>query len=113
MSFLTEIQAAGLPIISVSEVDGSNPVFSVSLTEAQVNVFTDLKLSHFNSTAYNQLLADRVDIQDLKDNYSSTITTLQAQENAVNPTNAQVVTAVKHHAKVLRLLLKFLRGLLT
>lgn len=44
----------------------------------------------------------------LKAEYTSTITTLQTIEGTTNPTNAQVVAAVKFLAKTLRLLLKFL-----
>jgi hypothetical protein len=61
-----------------------------------------------------QYLVDyAADRQQLKDEYQNTITQLQSIENAVSPTNAQVVAAVKFLAKTLRLLIKLLARLLT
>jgi hypothetical protein len=48
------------------------------------------------------------DRSQLKTEYQNTIDTLVNIENAVNPTNAQVIAGVKFLAKTLRLLLKLL-----
>ncbi len=46
--------------------------------------------------------------QQLKAEYINTIQTLQQIESAINPTNAQVIAAVKFMARTIRLLLKLL-----
>lgn len=47
-------------------------------------------------------------IDQVKSEYSNTITTLLTIENTVSPTNAQVIAAVKFLAKTVRLILRFL-----
>lgn len=44
----------------------------------------------------------------LREDYIATINQLETIENAVNPTNAQVVAAVKFLAKTIRFILRFL-----
>lgn len=46
--------------------------------------------------------------QQIRDQYQSTIATLEQIEAAASPTNAQVIAAVKFIAKTLRMLLKYL-----
>jgi hypothetical protein len=66
-----------------------------------------------NAPPSPETLAFRADRQQLKDEYLATIAQLQNIENAVNPTNAQVIAAVKFLAKTLRLMLKLLAKLFT
>ncbi len=110
MTFLQNLQAAGLPVIDANE-NGS--VSMGAMTEEQRQKFNDVVLEYFKPLDYAALLAERADRQQLKDEYQNTITQLQSIENAVSPTNAQVIAAVKFLAKTLRLLLKLLARLLT
>lgn len=108
MTFLLTVQNAGLPIISVNEIDGSDPVFSRALTDAEAQLYGELKLQYYDPTKYNELLDDRANKQQIRDEYQATITQLQTIETTTSPTNAQVVAAVKFLAKTLRILLKFI-----
>lgn len=109
MSTLFEkLTAANLPISSASENGEISGLPGVVMTQEQKQLFNDIILEHFHPTEYADLLVSRTDISQLKNEYQSTITQLQTIESATNPTNAQVVAAVKFTAKTLRLLLRLL-----
>lgn len=111
MTFLETIQAAGLPIVSVN-ADGSEPRFARPLTDEEVTQYIELKLQYFDTIAYNNLINERADKKQLRDEFQTTITQLQNIEAATSPTNAQVIAAVKFLARTLRLLLKLLARLI-
>jgi len=82
------------------------------------STLTDALLENLFSTAettqeITYLTDDAADRQQIKAEYQTTITQLQSIENAVSPTNAQVIAAVKYLAKTIRLMLKLLARLLT
>lgn len=104
MTFLLTVQNAGLPIISVNEIDGSDPVFSRALTDAEAQLYGELKLQYYDPTKYNELLDDRANKQQIRDEYQSAITQLQTIEATANPTSAHI----RFLAKTLRILLKFI-----
>ena len=57
-------------------------------------------------------LEEEARIQELRDGYQTAITRLAQIETAVNPTNTQVIAAIKDIAKFLRLTLKVLARIL-
>jgi hypothetical protein len=68
----------------------------------------DIVLAYVDDPAYQDLLRARADKTQIKSEFQATIQTLTDIENAVSPTNAQVIAAVRFLAKTLRLLLKLL-----
>lgn len=111
MTFFETIQAAGLPIISVN-ADGSDPVFTRALTDEELAQYTELKLQYFDPAAYAELLQKRADYQKIKDEYINMINRLEQIQAAVNPTNAQVVQAIKDEALYIERIMKFIKRLL-
>jgi hypothetical protein len=107
-TLLEKLKAAGLPIESATESGAIAGLPGVQMTPEQEQTFKDILLEHFKPAEYADLLIGRADISQLKSEYQTTITQLQSIESAVNPTNAQVIAAVKFLAKTLRLLLKLL-----
>lgn len=105
MSLYTNLLDAGLPVISATE---GGEISMGSMTHEQQVLCDDIILSYFQPAAYAELQVYRLDKQQFKNEYQDTITQLQSIEDAVNPTNAQVIAAIKLLAKVLRLLLKLL-----
>jgi len=100
---------AGLPIISATE---EGEIESLQMTAEQQLLFSDILMEHFQPIQYADILTIRADRQQLKEEYQSTIATLQTIESTTSPTNAQVIAAVKFLAKTLRLLLKLLARLI-
>lgn len=94
---LQQLLDASLPAVS-TDGNGENALteFSRSLTPAEWNTYLTIADP------------ERAEYQQLKDAYADTIAQLKAIEDAVSPTNAQVIAAVKYLAKVLRLTLRFL-----
>lgn len=66
---------------------------------------------HFNGV--ESVVAVDADKSQIRAEYQQTIDQLTTIENTVNPTNAQVIAAVKYLAKTLRLLLKIIARLVT
>lgn len=60
-----------------------------------------------------QTIVADVDRQQLKSDYLNAITQLESIQNAVNPTNAQVISAVKFNSKTIEEVLKVLKEILT
>lgn len=107
MTLFTNLTNAGLPIYSATE-DGNEIGWLESPTDEQMQTCRDIVLQYVDLVAYTEIIQNRVDKQQLKDEYLATITQLQNIENAVNPTSVQVIAAVKFLAKTLRLLLKLI-----
>jgi len=63
-------------------------------------------LINFTPEAQADVLQKQTDRQQLRTEYQNAVTQLQDIENATNPTNAQVIAAVKFLARTLRLILK-------
>jgi hypothetical protein len=102
MDWLLVLQQAGLPATSV-EVNESgkvDAVFSRGLTPAEWLLFLQLTDTPRHDS--------EIDKANLKAEYPAIITQLLNIEDAVSPTNAQVIAAVRFLAKTLRLLLKLL-----
>jgi hypothetical protein len=102
MDWLLTLQNAGLPAISayVNPEGKVEATFSRGLTPTEWLLFLQLT----DTPRYDS----EIDKASLKAEYQATITQLQNIEAATNPTNAQVIAAVKFLAKTLRLLLKLL-----
>ena len=99
MFTLQQLLNAGLPAISTDGNDArANTEFSRGLTDAEWITYQNI--ANPDEGAY---LTNRA---QLKAEYQSTIDQLQSIENAVSPTNAQVIAAVKFLAKTIRLILK-------
>ena len=108
MTILEELQAAGLPVISADE---SGAVSMGPMTEEQLAQFHDILLAHFNPTKHAETLQERSERQQFKDQYQAIIDRLTQIENATNPTNAQVIAAVRDLARYERLTLRALAKL--
>jgi len=107
MTILTNLQAAGLPVISATE---SGEITMGAMSPAQLATYNDVVLSYFNPTEYANILADRASLATIKGEYSAAITRLTQIEAAAAPTNAQVIAAIRDMAKYQRELLQFLRN---
>jgi hypothetical protein len=108
MSLYSKLIDAGLPIESATEEGAISGLPGVVMTPEQVQKMNDIVLEHFRPAEWADLSSHRADVQQIRDEYTATINQLQNIENATNPTNAQVIAAVKFLAKTLRLLLKLL-----
>jgi hypothetical protein len=102
MSLFTDLQAAGLPVISAS--DGQSATFSRSLSEAETEIYLDL----LDPTRPTKRTEFQTAVLQFKDEYQAAKTRLSQIENAANPTNAQVIQAIRDIAKYERLLAKLL-----
>ena len=93
---LEQLQALGLPAVRVWDEDmlgiiQTQAEFERPLTEAELVTFMGVT---------------EPDKANIKREYLSTIATLEQIETTVNPTNAQIIAAVKFLATTLKLLLK-------
>jgi hypothetical protein len=97
-----ELVSAGIPIDGVSS--NGRIDFQITATEAQRARAQAILLAH------DPVDYDAIDFQSykqqIKAEYVATLATLADIENAISPTNAQVIAAVKFMAKTLRLILK-------
>ena len=106
MDWLKTLQAAGLPATKAYEEihdDGTSEIqaeFSTGLTAEQNNLF--LSLTNPAKAEYSK------SSKDLKDEYETAPVKLQQITATQNPSNAQVIAAVKYQAKVLLLLIKII-----
>lgn len=103
-----KLLAAGFPIESASDEEGVHLLPGSELTAAQQIQMGEIILEHQDPSGYADYTEGKTIRQQFKDEYIATITQLEAIENAVNPTNAQVTAAVKYLAKILRLTLKLI-----
>lgn len=106
MDWLTILQTAGLPATKAYEEtrdDGTSEIqaeFSVGLTDEQNTLF--LSLTNPAKAEYSK------STKDLRDEYQTALIKLQQIINTQNPSNAQVIAAVKYQAKVLLFLIKII-----
>lgn len=110
MTLLEKLTQANLPVIHADE---SGAVIMGKMTDAQEAVYRDILLQHFSPATYNATEAYKANVQSLREEYQNAVTTLQSIQDASTLTNAQVLAAVKFLAKVLLLVLKILRQLLS
>lgn len=108
MTLFEKLQAAGLPVISATE-DGQ--VTMGVMTDEQRQEFQDILLEHFQASEYAELQASRINLQNLKDEYLNMIARLEQIQNAINPTNAQVIQAIKDEALYIERIMKVVRRL--
>ena len=113
MTFKDTVLAAGLPIQSVNEIDGSNPVFPRALTDEEVTKYSELRLQYYKPAEYSELLQGRIDLQQLKDAYMTMVNRLEQIQAAGNPTNAQLVQAIKDEALYIERVMKVIRIMVT
>lgn len=111
MSLYQNLINAGLPIDSATE-DGQVR-WSFQMTDTQYRTYRDIVMQYIDPVSYNLIATIRTNQQSLKDEYINAITTLETIQNTTNPTNAQVISAVKYEAKVIEELIKVLKDLLT
>ena len=107
MTLLTNLTNAGLPISQAQE-DGNSITWSTQPTDVQMQLCRDIVLQYLDPTAQADIVAGRTDRAQIKAEYHAALATLTDIENAVSPTNAQVIAAMKFIAKTLRLLLKLI-----
>lgn len=107
MTLYEKLQNAGLPVISADE---TGAVSMGAMTLQQQETFQDILLEHFQPDKYTELLEHRSSLLALKGEYQTDITTLQNIQNTTNPTNSQVIAAMKYEAKTLERILKFLKA---
>lgn len=69
-------------------------------------------LINFTPEAQADVLAKQQDIQQIKDLYLTIIARLQQIEDAANPTNAQVIAAVRDIARYERYIFKVLKRMI-
>lgn len=105
-----KLEAAGVPVQTATE--GGQIVIVDTLTPEQEHTLSEILLEHFQPIQYADVLQVRADQQQLKDLYQTVITRLEQIESAANPTNAQVIAAVRDIAKYERWLYKVLRRMI-
>lgn len=69
-------------------------------------------LINFTPEAQAETLAKQQDIQQIKDLYVTIINRLQQIEDAINPTNAQIIEAVRDIARYQRYIFKVLKRMI-
>lgn len=106
MSLFTDLQAAGLPVVSAT--DGAQATFSRTLDDTENEIYLNL----LDPTRAQRLLDTIADRESLKIQYQAAIDRLQQIENAVSPTNAQIIQAIRDIAKYERLIIKVLARLI-
>lgn len=102
MTLYDSLIAAGLPVVSTASE--TQATFSRSLSDLEWEIVYNI-IDPARANRINEQLANR---EQFKAEYQATIDQLTTIENTTNPTNAQVIAAVKYLAKTLRLLLKLL-----
>lgn len=121
MTLLSNLQGANLPISAATE-DGNSITWQQQPTDAQMQTCRDIVLQYIDPVAYNNLLVERTDIQQIKTQelYQAMITRLENIESFGGVPFTlqgftQVVNAVKDQAtfqkrilKVLKILVKLL-----
>ena len=103
-----KLTTAGLPIASASDEEGVRVTAGTQLTPAQDQLMNDIIFEHQQPAQWLEVLQDRANRLQLKNEYLATIASLQQIEDAVAPTNAQVIAGVKFIAKTLKLLLRLI-----
>lgn len=106
MTIYSDLQAAGLPVISASE---NGEISMGAMTEAQQQQFFDVVLNHFKPSDYVALQTFRSDRQTLVNVYANMITRLEQIQAAANPTNAQVIAAVQDLSLYIERILKVIK----
>ena len=92
--------------IEIDEIEENRGIINDLRSERAIEyAVIDGALTH---NSIGVVLVTDQDKSQLKAEFQETITQLLSIENAVSPTNAQVIAAVKFLAKTLRLLLKLL-----
>lgn len=100
----SELIKAGLPVVSVrmdKTIEWETPPTAQQITQA-TTILNNINLNTLTDLDKANIIAE----------YQIAITRLDQIQNAVNPTNAQVIAAVKDLAKYQLLLLKFLKRIL-
>jgi len=110
MTLYEKLIAAGLPIASATEQGQISGLPGAVFTDEQIQTMNDVILEHLKPVEYAELIAYRADVQALRDDYLWAIGRLGQIQAAVNPTNAQVIQAIKDLAKIQERLLKFLKS---
>lgn len=102
MSLYSDLLAAGLPVVSAT--DGAQATFSRTLEDQEMETYLNI--------LYPNRAVERADFADarqmLKDQYQAAVDRLLQIENAVNPTNAQVIAAIKDIAHYERIIARIL-----
>jgi len=109
MTLYEKLIAAGLPIAGATEQGEISGLPGTIFTDAQNQTMVDIILEHFKPAEYTALLAWRIDVQQLRDDYLAAIARLEQIENATTFTTNQVIAAIQDMAKYERLILKLLR----
>jgi hypothetical protein len=100
------LQAAGLPVKRAYKETYDDGTFEIQAEFLQgLTAEQNLTFLTITNPIKAEFLQSR---QQYKDEYQNTLTTLQQIVDAQNPTNAQVVAAMKFIAKTLKLLLKII-----
>jgi len=105
MSLFTDLQAAGLPVELLPD---SSFTFTRSLSDNESEIYYDL----LDPTRPIRRAEQQAALVQFKDEYEAAKARLLQIENATNPTNAQVIAAIRDMAKYERLMAKLLAKLL-
>ena len=115
MAFFEDLQNAGLPVISATEIEGKpkQATFSRSLSDEEAELYHDIR----DPSRVTKRQEAAAALLQLKNEYQSALTTLANHEtfNTQGMTQAQIVNAlvvaVRFHARVLIVILKLLARL--
>lgn len=113
MTLYEKLIAAGLPIQSATEDGAITGLPGVAMTPAQIQTMNDIILEYFNPAEYADLIAWRTNAQELKAVYQDMIARLEQIQAASNPTNAQVIQAVKDEALYIERIMKVIKRMAT
>lgn len=104
MTLFDDCLAVGLPVV----MENGTMTMSRGLTDIEDEIFHDI----LDPTRVTIRLENAANLQTLKNEYQAALTRLEQIRDATNPTNAQVIAAVKDIAKYQVMLLKFLKKFL-
>lgn len=110
MTIYDELLAAGLPVVIADE---SGAVSMGAMTQTQRGQFTDILLQHFQPAVWAEVQQTRVDMQTVRNAYQDMITRLEQIQAASNPTNAQVIQAIRDEALYIERIMKIIKRMVT
>lgn len=112
MSLYDDLIAAGLPVSSAEVNQGVTGLPGVVWTQQQLDTLQEIVLRYSDINKYNDLIAHKALVQQIKDEYQNMITRLEQIQSAINPTNTQIIQAIKDEALYIERVMKFMKNIL-
>lgn len=102
MTFYELLLSKGLQVESASEQGEIKGVITID----QMQLLSDAVSEYFHPAEYAELLTYRASLQTVRTEFQNMVTRLEQIQGAINPTNTQVIQAVKDEALYIERILK-------